>query len=130
MEKLSLDLPAMFADHHVVEVRHILLEMAGVKDVYASSGFQVVEVDYDPSELKAEEIEAALDEAGYLGELFTPAETGEAAYGSGGETFFRHSAAYEQTGKTVGFTQRVEYSGRPLWHCPGMGPVQGMDEEE
>ena len=68
MKTLSIDLPTMFGDHHVVEVRRLLLEMTGVEDVYASSGFQVVEVQYDETSLKAEDIEAKLGEAGYLGE--------------------------------------------------------------
>ena len=37
----------MYGDHHVVEVRRLLLEMPGVTDVYASSSFQVVEVAFD-----------------------------------------------------------------------------------
>ena len=41
MKTLSLELPAMYGDHHVIEVRRILLEIDGVKDVYASSSFQV-----------------------------------------------------------------------------------------
>jgi len=41
--KTILELPAMYGDHHVTEVRHILLGLDGVKDVYASSGFRVVE---------------------------------------------------------------------------------------
>ena len=49
MEKKSFKLPAMYADHHVVEVRRILLEMPGVQDVYASSAFQVADVTFDPT---------------------------------------------------------------------------------
>ena len=35
MEVLTLELPAMYGDHHVVEVRRILLEIPGVDNVYA-----------------------------------------------------------------------------------------------
>ncbi len=44
MKTISFDLPSLFGDHHVVEVRRLLLEIAGVEDVYASSAFQVVEI--------------------------------------------------------------------------------------
>lgn len=30
--------------------------------------------------------------------------------------------------ETVSFAQRVDYSGRPLWPCPGMGAVKMVDE--
>ena len=44
MKKISLDLPTLFGDHHVTEVRRLLLELPGVAEVYASSSFQIVEV--------------------------------------------------------------------------------------
>ena len=40
MEVFNIDLPAMYGDHHVVEVRRILMDIPGVEDVYASSGFR------------------------------------------------------------------------------------------
>lgn len=131
MDTLTLDLPAMFGDHHVVDVRRILLGMPGVKEVYASSAFHVVEVAFDAAEVSADDIEAALDEAGYLAPLTVPLESQTAAYQGNGDStaYFRHSTAYVQTGRVVGFAQQVSYSGRPLWPCPGMGPVNMMDEE-
>jgi copper chaperone CopZ len=124
METLSLELPAMYGDHHVIEVRRILSELAGVKEIYASSSFHTVEVTYDPAQVDADAMRAALDEAGYLDPLEVPLEASESGYlKENGHTFFRHTAAYAQTGKVVGFTQRVSYAGRPLWPCPGMGPI-------
>ncbi len=125
MKTLTLDLPTMYGDHHVVEVRRLLLEIPGVHDVYASSGFQIVEVEYDESKLDAAVIKARLDENGYLGELVMPVEKG--AIGdrqNGDKPFFRHTAAYTQTGQSVNFAQKVPFSGRPLWPCPGMGPLE------
>lgn len=131
MKTLSLELPTMYGDHHVLEVRRILLEMPGVEDVYASSSFQVVEVTYDPAKLDADKITAKLEEAGYSGELPVPAEAGEASYvADGKESFFRHTTAFEQVGKTVGFAQNVGYTGRPLWPCPGMGTIKAVDKGE
>jgi copper chaperone CopZ len=124
-----LETPALYADHHVTEVRRLLLEMDGVKDVYASSAFQVVEVTYDESKINVLEIAVKLDEAGYLGEWTVPIEVGVSAQGTDDKKpFFRHTITYETTKQTVSFAQRVNYQGRPLWHCPGIGRLK-KDEE-
>ncbi|NCF65716.1 MAG: hypothetical protein GWP61_07070 [Chloroflexi bacterium] len=130
MPKVILEVPSMYGDHHVTAVRRLLLALPGVNIVYASSSFRVIEVQYDEKQLTPQQIEAALDEAGYMGELHLPVETGVAATENGGRAFFRHTAAFEQTGKAVGFTQEVSYDGRPLWPCPGMGAIAKIEEEE
>ena len=76
MQTKRFEMPALFADHHVLEVRRILLELPGVTEVYASSAFQVVEVQYDESKINDLQIAMKLDEAGYLGEWTIPAEAG------------------------------------------------------
>jgi hypothetical protein len=59
------------------------------------------------------------------------AESGKAVGTDDGATkFMRHTAVYEQIKKTVSFSQQVAYRGRPLWPCPGMGPIRSMDEEK
>jgi copper chaperone CopZ len=130
VNKLSLDLPTMYGDHHVTEVRHLLLALDGVDDVYASSGFQIVEIQYDEAKLDADKIKAVLGDAGYLGELQVAVEQGAIEDRENGDKpFFRQSVAYEQTGRSVGFAQQVPFSGRPLWPCPGMGPIKQVEEE-
>ena len=130
MKEISLDLPTMFGDHHVTEVRRLLLEMSGVEDVYASSGFRIVEIQYDETTIDPEAMQAKLEEAGYLGELPIPVERGALEERKNGDKpFFRHTAVYEQTGSTVGFAQKVPFAGRPLWPCPGMGPINKPEEE-
>ena len=130
MEKKSFELPAMYADHHVVEVRRLLLEMSGVKDIYASSAFKVADVTYDPDMVSEEEIAEKLAEAGYLGEFSVIAEAGEPAASSNGDgIFFRHTEVYEQIKDTIGFSQNVSYVERPLWPCPGLGVIKTMEEE-
>ena len=130
MPSVNFELPTMYGDHHVTAVRRLLLALPGVKGVYASSSFRVVDVQYDEELLTPDEIESALEDAGYIGELPMPAETGVAVnQNGGGQTYFRHTAAFEQTGKSVGFTQKVNYEGRPLWPCPGMGPIPQIEEE-
>ena len=59
MEKTDIAVPAMYGDHHVLEVRRILLAMPGVEDVYASSGFQTVQVTYDPAKANIEHLPPA-----------------------------------------------------------------------
>ncbi len=124
MRTISFEAPALYGDHHVSEVRRILLEIAGVSEVYASSAFQTIEVTFDPEKTQAELIETRLQEAGYLGEIPMLLETGIAVERREGDGVFRHTAVYETVKSTVSFAQRVEYSGRPLWPCPGLGPVK------
>jgi hypothetical protein len=105
-----------------------LLELTGVSEVYASSAFQIIEVQYDPAKIKVEQITACLEEAGYLGEVPMLIETGIAVEKKEGDNFFRHTAVYETVKGTVSFAQRVDYNGRPLWPCPGFGAVKMTDE--
>jgi hypothetical protein len=131
MEKVVVNLPAMYGDHHVIEVRRILLGLPGVKDVYASSSFRVAEVTFDPALIQADQINAALGTAGYLGEIPALNElTVPTLREEGQPGAFRHTAVYEQTRQVVSFSQNVSYMGRPLWPCPGMGVIKGMDEKE
>jgi len=126
---ITIHLPAMYGDHHVTEVRRLLLEMDGVTEVYASSSFQIIEVQFEESQVIQETIESKLAASGYLGELSLPAEAGVAANEKGARPFFRHTAAFAQTGKTIGFTQQVVTTGRPLWPCPGVGVLEGRQQE-
>lgn len=129
METITFEAPALYGDHHVSEVRRILLELTGVSDVYASSAFQSIEVTFDPAKIKAQQIEARLQEAGYLGEIPMLVEAGIAVEKVGNDAFFRHTAVYETVKSTVTFAQRVDHNTRPLWPCPGMGPVKKTVEE-
>lgn len=128
METKTFEAPALYGDHHVTEIRRILQELAGVSEVYASSAFQVVEVTFDPEKISAEEITKRLEEAGYLGELPYISESGVAVERRDGDGVFRHTAVYETVKDTVSFAQRVESTGRPLWPCPGLGPVKAVND--
>ena len=130
MEKKSFELPAMYADHHVVEVRQILLTLPGIKEVYASSSFGVVQVSFDAAKVDEPTIKSALETAGYLEKLAVPLEVGQAAYGRDDtSTAFRHSTAYEQTQHIVSFSHQTQVVGKGLWPCPGMGPVRMPDDD-
>lgn len=128
MTSVAIDVPRMYADHHVVELRRILLEAPGVEAVDASSAFQAVKIEYDPEKTSEDALKKLLDASGYLGELEVPVETGEPAVGGSGEVYFRHSAAHASAGTALSFGQQITASGRPLWPCPGMGPGPSMDE--
>ncbi|MFH2102712.1 MAG: heavy-metal-associated domain-containing protein [Chloroflexota bacterium] len=130
MQTKSFDVPALYGDHHTSDVRRILLGLPGVTDVYASSAFRIVEVTFDEKKISDKELHAKLTDAGYLGEWPFYQEDGKAIGEDGGDRqVMRHSASYEQTKQVVGFAQRIAYQGRPLWPCPGIGPIKGIEED-
>jgi copper chaperone CopZ len=65
MQKTTLDVPALWADHHVLKVRDALVPLPGVEDVYASSAWKQVLVKYDEARIDRPAIEKALADAGY-----------------------------------------------------------------
>jgi copper chaperone CopZ len=125
METTTFNLTMMYGDHHVIEVRKLVSAIPGVEEVYASSRFQVVEVTYDESKVDAATIEEKLDQAGYFGEMSFPVEAGTGTTAPDGQkAFFRHTAVLAQAGPAVSFAQKAPYEGRPLWPCPGVGPLR------
>lgn len=130
MAKVTIEIPTMYGDHHVLEVRKILLSIPGVEDVYASSAFGFVEITYDPSKVNDLELKMKLDEAGYLGEWSLPVELSvPATEKTEHPKYFRHTAVFETTKGVISFAQNISYSGRPLWPCPGMGVIKEVMEE-
>ena len=65
MEKTVLSVPKLWADHHVLAVRGVVNVLDGVKDVYASSAWKQLVVEYDPDKLDQAAIVDALAKAGY-----------------------------------------------------------------
>jgi hypothetical protein len=63
-----------------------------------------------------------------MGEIPMLVETGIAVEKREGDNMFRHTATYETIKNTVSFAQRVDNIGRPLWPCPGLGPVKMIEE--
>jgi copper chaperone CopZ len=125
----TINVPNLYGDHHVIEVRRVLLETPGVIDVYASSSFRAVDITYDEAQTNDLELSIVLDEAGYLSEWSVPIEAGAATYQEDrSSTFFRHTAVYENIQQGISFAQKVPYQGRPLWNCPGMGVIKPMEE--
>jgi copper chaperone CopZ len=65
MEELTLEMPSMYGDHHVLKVREILTAIEGVEEVYASSAWKQLLIKFDPKKVKSEDLEKALSDAGY-----------------------------------------------------------------
>ena len=65
MEKVTFNIPSMWADHHVLAVRQALTQVDGVQEVMASSAYKDVLVKYDPTSLDPNALAGALKEAGY-----------------------------------------------------------------
>lgn len=127
MATLTIELPTMYGDHHVTEVRRILFELPGVEDIYASSSFHQVQVTYDSKKTTKKEITETLEKAGYLGELPIGQETNKAVSKNGDRKSFRHTTTNEHT-KQIGFMRETNFSGRPLWPCPGIGPLPRTED--
>ncbi len=85
MERVIIDVPSMYADHHVLAVRETLTGLKGIADVYASSAFKQVMVQFDPAAIKPEEIARVLDSMGYTQDMVVPLQgkTAEDAWKNG-----------------------------------------------
>lgn len=131
MKTITYDVPAMYGDHHVIEVRRILLEMPGVESVYASSAFHALEITFDPELIDSEKIEKKLSDMGYIGDWVLPIEADASTYLNADrtESYFRHTEVFETSKQVVSFAQNVSYTGRPLWNCPGIGVIKSDMED-
>ncbi len=74
MEDLTLAVPGLWADHHVLAVLDLLREEQGVADVTASALDGSVRLSFDPELTDAGRIAARLEGAGYGVGAARPAE--------------------------------------------------------
>lgn len=124
MDTLHLHIPAMYGDHHVIEVRRILFNLDGIEDVYASSYSQTLQIDFQPDKIDPDTIKQELAHHSYLDTLDIPYESGIAAYkNDSNASFFRHTVAYQHLQNTVGFAQDIDHGGRAIYPCPGFNHV-------
>ncbi len=137
MTKTVIDVPAMYGDHHVLEVRRILLALPGVQAVNASSAFKAVEIEFDPAQTGIEALTATLADAGYLEPLPVPLEADIAVTLLSDDdraAAFRHTTAFEQAKDVVSFAHAVppQTARHALWPCPGVGVlhIDGQHEEQ
>ncbi len=99
METIELTIPAMYADHHVIKVKQLLSPLPGVQEVYASSAFKAVSIEFDPAKTTQAALVKALTEAGYApGELEVVEPQG---YG-------RYDPEWETNGVRVTVTNQVD----------------------
>ncbi|MEJ2487558.1 MAG: hypothetical protein P8Y68_17690 [Anaerolineales bacterium] len=52
MKTFQTEIPTMYGDHHVREVRRLLLKLPGIDEIYASSSFQFLQLEYDERQVK------------------------------------------------------------------------------
>ncbi len=62
---MTLSIPKMWADHHVLAVREALAAVPGISDIEASAAQKAVRLSYDPAQAGPERIAQALRDAGY-----------------------------------------------------------------
>ena len=61
MATIMFEAPMMYGDHHVIEVRGLLAALPGVGQIYASSSFHEIEVQFDELQVSGDAIRAKLD---------------------------------------------------------------------
>ena len=133
MMKFSIDLPFLFGDHHVLEVKRLINELPGVMDSYVSSSFHIVEVTYDQDVTGPDKIKACLEEAGYLGDAVIPEEIGVASTSESeklNSPFFRKTDVYATTQNVVSFKQHLSILNRKVWPCPGFGVLLSVKHQK
>ena len=69
----NISVPAMFGDHHVVQVRQIVAALPGVQSVLASASRHKISVTFNRAQLTLATIAAALAQAGFAPDVI-PAE--------------------------------------------------------
>ncbi len=65
MEKITLSVPALYADHHVIAIKQLLSPIAGVEKVVASSAFKEVTIEFDAAKTSEDVLVKTLTAAGY-----------------------------------------------------------------
>jgi len=112
MDKIELRIPALYGDHHVLEVRRILSSLPGLVEAQASAAQQRVRATFDPAQITTEAIVAALSAGGYA-----PGEASGALNPPLDE--LRHVAAADRAETT----REAKFAPPPaLGACPGLEP--------
>ncbi len=115
MEKLSLNIPLMYGDHHVLAVRKLLEALPGVESVFASSAFKYVAVTYDAARVDQATIVKTLTDHGYAPGVDVPVPEWKPVQQEG-PRFVRASGLAQMTMFSVPPMPIGEGGPRP---CPG-----------
>lgn len=112
LQQISLSLPAMYGDHHVVKVRQLVTALPGITEVIASAERQRITVTFDPARLSTGEIASALEAGGY-----PPGQAAGGAVASPSADDHRHVLAADQ----AKFVPEPKYHPPPSFGvCPGV----------
>lgn len=65
MERISVDIPAMYGDHHAAEVHQCVAAMPGVEEVWASAASRRLTVTFNPEVVTREAILEQIESSGY-----------------------------------------------------------------
>jgi copper chaperone CopZ len=79
--KVRFLVPDLWADHHVIVVRKVLLGAPGVSGVYASSAFKEIAVEFDGKATDANQLAKLLSDAGYPPAAGITPDDGKVVYG-------------------------------------------------
>ena len=115
MERLVMNIPALYGDHHTSAIRKLLEPMEGVAEIFASPAARQLVVKYYPTVVSHEEIVEKLASEGYVADAPEPALAVALSDRSG-----RHTAILSGTGESMAFAEHSPtLQGRALWPCPG-----------
>jgi copper chaperone CopZ len=119
MEKVTLNVPGMYGDHHVLAVRDLLGKLPGVENIYATSAFKQVVVTFDPTKSKPADFEKVLKAEGYMESEARPDITDTIkAQRHGGSQFVVAS----------GIAETVRFEAPPVnWGAGGPRPCPGFE---
>ena len=65
VETTTVEIPKLYGDHHTAAVHHLLFQVPGIQDVWASAASHQVRITFDPALIQPEEIVTRLAKAGY-----------------------------------------------------------------
>jgi copper chaperone CopZ len=119
MEKVTLNVPGMYGDHHVLAVRDLLGKLPGVENIFATSAFKQVVVTFDPTKSKPADFEKVLKAEGYMESEARPDITDTIkAQRHGGSQFVVAS----------GIAETVRFEAPPVnWGAGGPRPCPGFE---
>ncbi len=80
-QRVRFLVPDLWADHHVIKARKVLLSAPGVTDVLASSAFKEIAVSYDPATTNPDQLAGLLSAAGYPPATGLAGDDGRVVYG-------------------------------------------------